>query len=140
VNVLLTRLSGELFAIPSVSVREVIRYRPYTPVPGAPPTLPGILSQRGAILPVVEPHALLGIEPVPSTRATRLVVVAHADVDMALIVDEVLDLEVLAAESVGPIPSALDPARARFLRGVAQHAEQPVALLDLDELIAALRG
>ncbi|HRC77080.1 MAG TPA: hypothetical protein PLO33_15475, partial [Kouleothrix sp.] len=35
---------------------------------------------------------------------------------------------------------ALDPARARFLRGLATFEQQPVALLDLDELIAGLRA
>ncbi|MFN8476413.1 MAG: chemotaxis protein CheW [Kouleothrix sp.] len=38
-----------MFALPSNSVREVLRYRAYTPVPGAPPMLPGILNQRGVI-------------------------------------------------------------------------------------------
>jgi purine-binding chemotaxis protein CheW len=86
-DVLLVQLAGELFAIPSGNVREVIRYRPYTPVPGAPPTLPGILNQRGSILPMVDPHPLLGIESAPITRSSRLVIVSHADVDMALLVE-----------------------------------------------------
>jgi purine-binding chemotaxis protein CheW len=139
-EVLLIQLAGELYAIPSGSVREVLRHRAYTPVPGAPPSLPGVLSQRGLILPVIEMHPLLGLEPAPIDRATRLVVVSHADVDMALLVEAVLDLDTLPADSVEPVPAALDPARARFLRGIVQHHEQPVALLDLDELIAGLRA
>jgi purine-binding chemotaxis protein CheW len=137
---LLMQLGGELYALPSSSVREVIRYRPFTPVPGAPPTLPGILSQRGLILPVVELRPLLGLEVTDITRAARLVLVTHQDVDMALLVEMVLDLTSLPADAVEPVPAALDPARARFLRGVARHAEQPVALFDLDELIAGLRA
>lgn len=139
-DVLQVQLVGELYALPSSSVREVLRYRAYTPVPGAPPTLPGILSQRGLILPIVEMHSLLGLEVAAVTRATRLVIVSHADVDMALLVDAVLDLEALPADALEPAPITLDPARARFLRGVVQHNEQTVALLDLDELIAALRA
>jgi purine-binding chemotaxis protein CheW len=139
-DVLLIQLMGEVYALPSSSVREVLRHREYTPVPGAPPTLPGILSQRGLILPVVEMHPLLGLEAAAVSRATRLVIVSHADVDMALLVDAVLDLEALPADAVEPVPITLDAARARFLRGVVQHNEQTVALLDLDELIAALRA
>src|SRR4051812_49093714 len=59
-DVLLIELAGELYGLPSASVREVLRYRTYTPVPGAPPTLPGILSQRGVVLPLVELRPLLG--------------------------------------------------------------------------------
>ena len=139
-DLLLVRLAEELYALPSSSVREVIRYRAYTPVPGAPPILPGILSQRGTILPVVVPHFLLGIDTAPLSRATRLVFIAHDDVDMALLVEHVLDLVSLPADAVEPVPAALDPARARLLRGVTRYEDQPVALLDLDELIAALRA
>jgi purine-binding chemotaxis protein CheW len=139
-DVLLVQLAGEIYGIPSASVREVVRYRAYTPVPGAPPILPGILNQRGAILPVVELRPLLGLEITDITRATRLVVAAHNDIDMALLVEAVLDLAALPADTIQPLPAALDPARARFLRGVARHEDQPVSLLDLDELIAGLRA
>ena len=139
-DALLLRLAGELYGLPSGSVREVLRYRPYTPVPGAPPALPGILSQRGTILPIVELRPLLGLELTPVTRATRLVVVAHQDIDMALLVEAVVDLAALPADTVEPLPAALDPARARFLRGIARYEQQPVALLDLDELIVGLHA
>src|SRR5262249_369908 len=76
-DVLLIELAGELYALRSASGREVVRYRDYTPVPGAPPVLPGILNQRGTILPVVDLALLLGLASAPPTRATRLVVVSH---------------------------------------------------------------
>ena len=138
-EVLLFRLERELYAIPSNSVREVARFRPWTPVPGAPSVLPGIISQRGMILPVVDPRPLLGLDQPDLTRAARLVVVMHNDIGMALLVDAVLDLVALPANALEPVPGALDPGRARFLRGVARHDEQPLGLLDLSELIAGLR-
>ena len=140
IDVLLIRLADELYGVPSASVREVVRYRAYTPVPGSPPSLPGILSQRGTILPAVELRSLLGLGIVPVTRAARLVIVAHQEIDMALLVEAVLDLAALPADTLQPLPAALDPARARFLRGIADYEQQPVALIDLDELIAGLRA
>ena len=140
IDVLLLRLAGELYGIPSASVREVVRYRAYTPVPGSPPSLPGILSQRGTILPVIELRSLLGLAIAPLTRSARLVIVAHQEIDMALLVEAVLDLANLPGDALQPLPAALDPARARFLGGLAQYDQQPVALIDLDELIAGLRA
>lgn len=138
-DILLVRLDREIYAIPSASVREVVRYRPFTPVPGAPPALPGIISQRGMILPIVEVRPLLGLAQSELTRSARLVVVVHHDIGMALLVETVLDLTALPGDAVEPVPAALDPARARFLRGVAHWDGQPIGLLDLDELIAGLR-
>ena len=139
IDVLLLQLAGELYGVPSASVREVVRYRAYTPVPGSPPSLPGIMSQRGTILPVVELRPLLGLAMVPITRAARLVIVAHQEIDLALLVEAVLDLAPLSADTLQPLPAALDPARARFLSGITSHDNQPIGLLDLDELIAGLR-
>jgi purine-binding chemotaxis protein CheW len=53
-SLLIVQLDRERYALPSAAVREIARYRPCTPVPGAPAALPGIISQRGAILPVVD--------------------------------------------------------------------------------------
>jgi purine-binding chemotaxis protein CheW len=138
-NVLLCRLARELYALPSSSVREVARYRPWTPVPGAPATLPGIISQRGMVLPVVDPRPLLGLEQAELTRAARLAIMVYNDVGMAVLVEEVIDLVAIPADAIEPVPAALDPARARFLRGIVYHESQPIGLLDLDELIAGLR-
>ena len=138
-EVLLFRLEREFYAVPSTAVREIMRYRPWTPVPGAPASLPGIISQRGLILPIVEPRPLLGLEQAGITREARLVLLMHNDIGMALLVERVLDLVALPASTIEPVPSALDPSRARFLRGVARHEDQPVGLLDLDELIIGLR-
>jgi purine-binding chemotaxis protein CheW len=138
-DVLLVQIEQEYYALPSSSVREVARYRPWTPVPSAPMTLPGIINQRGVILPVVEPRPLFGLEQAELTRAARLVVLMHNDIGMALLVEAVLDLISLPASSLEPVPAGLDPTRARLLRGILRHEEKVIGLIDLDELISILR-
>lgn len=138
-DLLLFRLERETYAIPSSSVREIIRHRTFTPVPGAPPTLPGIISQRGAILPIVEIRTILGLPEDELTRSARMVIVQHSEIDMVLLVEQVFDLVSLEAQTVEAPPSALDPARARFIQGIARYEDRPVALLDLDIVISALR-
>lgn len=138
-HAVLIRLKREYYALPVLSIREIMRNRTYTPVPGAPPVLPGIISQRGAILPVVELRLLLGFEAKELTSAARYIMVAHNDVDMALVVEEVLDLVELPEQAIEPVPGALDPSRAALLRGVIQHEERLIAVFDLDAVIARLR-
>jgi purine-binding chemotaxis protein CheW len=138
-DVLLVQIEQELYALPSSSVREVARYRPWTIVPGAPMVLPGIINQRGMILPVVEARPLLGLEQPELTRSARYVVIVHNEIGLALLVESVLDLVTLPATNIEIVPAALDPTRARLLRGIIHYNEQPVGLFDIDELIASLR-
>ena len=137
---LLVQLADELYAIPDTMVREITRWREITIVPGAPPALPGIISQRGQVLPVVDLRRLLDMEHVAPDRQTRLVITHCEEADMALRVDAVLDLHHFAAEALEPVPGTLDPQRARLLRSVARHEEQPVAVLDVPEVITLLRA
>jgi purine-binding chemotaxis protein CheW len=139
VTLLLLRLDQQLYGLLAANVREVARCRPLTPVPGAPAALPGIINQRGTILPVVDPRLILGQPQSPPSRASRLVVVGCDDFTMALLVDAVLDLVALPSEAIEPMPPARDAARARTLRGLARHAGELVILLDPAGLVAGLR-
>jgi len=136
---LVVRAADEFYGLPGASVREVMRWRAPTPVPGAPPMLPGIISQRGVVLPVVDLRLALGLPGAPPERSARLVSIQHEAGDLALFVDAVIDLVPLAAAARAQPPAALDPARARLLAAVARYADHPLALLNLAALIAAVQ-
>ncbi len=116
-----------------------MRWRAPTPVPGAPEALPGIISQRGFIMPVVYIHTLLGLSVSPPDRSTRYVVVQYEDVDMALLVDAVIDLLDIPESAFESLPTALDPQRARLLHALARLDDKPLAVINLAALIAVLR-
>lgn len=137
---LVLRLGAETFALPSAAVREVMRWRKPTVVPGAPPLLPGIISQRGVVLPVVDLRSLLGFTPTAPDRSTRYIIVQHDDVELVLLVDAVNDLVDLSLAALEPPPAVFDAAQARLLRAIARIGEKPVALFDLSALIIVLRG
>ena len=140
VGLLMVEVAGERYGVPSDSVREVVRYRPWTIVPGAPLSLPGIISQRGVILPIVDLRALLNLAEVELAelgRAARFVVVQHTEVEMALLVERVFDLVSVEVATV-EMP-VIDARRGRCVRGLAHLDGYPIGLLDLDAMISLLR-
>lgn len=137
---LLLHIGDEVYAVAGEHVREIARWREPLAVPGTPPVLPGILSQRGIVLPVVNMHALLGLSDAPIDRATRFVIIHYDEVDMALVVDSVTDLIPLSAEQMEPLPSTLDPQKGRLLQAIVRMEDRPVAVLDLATIIATLRS
>src|SRR4026207_138649 len=71
-------LDREEFAIPIARAREIVRVPEITRVPQAPPHIPGVLTLRGRILPVVEIRTRFGLERAELTPRSRVVVVeAH---------------------------------------------------------------
>jgi purine-binding chemotaxis protein CheW len=56
---LLLPLGAEWYAVELATVREVLRRPEITPLPGAPPTVLGVLNVRGEVVPALDTAALL---------------------------------------------------------------------------------
>jgi len=111
-------LGGRPFAVDVTDAREVVVVDTTTPVPGAPPSLIGVMNLRGTVLPVVEARPLLGL-PV-HTRSDRALVVADGERRAAIVIEGVLGLTALddvqpAAGDVAPATVADEPSRATLL-------------------------
>jgi len=136
---LVVQVGAERYALAGSQIREVARWRPPTPVPGTPAVLPGIISQRGVVLPVVDLRRLIGLAPSEADRSSRLVIIHQGAADMALMVDAALDLQHLTDQDLAKPPPGLDPQRARLLQAVAQYQEQPLLVFDLEALVTVLQ-
>ena len=123
---LTVQVGDERFALPASDVAEVIRLPALTRVPLGPACLLGIVNLRGAVMPVVSLHQLLGCgrESLPGAR----VVVIDRGAPIGLVIDKVASLAAGAGAS-------LDVAASE-----ASEADTPARLLDLDNLLAANFG
>ncbi len=143
-------LAGETYAIELLRIREIIEHVPITRVPGMPPTVLGVISLRGRVVPVVDLAVRFGLEPRPLTRWTCFVIVEvllegepTAIGVLADTVNEVLDL---GPEDIEPPPTFGTRAPVDFLRGLGRREQTFILLLDLDrvlstrELLGALAG
>lgn len=126
---LLCLFAEEQYALPMSMVREVIRWRTPTWIPGAPPTLLGVIHHRGVVLPLLDVRLLLGHATPATTRASRLVIVDHDGVQAGILCDAVADIVEVDTAGVEP-PTSLSAQQAQFLSGLVFYEEQPVALLN----------
>ncbi len=128
---LTVRLASEYYALPGTSVREIMRWRTPTPVPGAPPVIPGLINQRGQILTVIDARLLLSLAAAPPGRATRLIWIQHNAIAAALLVDAVIDLITITSEQLTSPPVNLAGSAQRVIQAVYQRDDdQPIAILD----------
>src|SRR5687767_13090528 len=73
-------------------VSEVIVCPEVTPVPGTKPWVKGIVNVRGNLYTVIDLPEYLGKQPVPRSKAARIMVLNRTDVSSALLVPEVSGL------------------------------------------------
>jgi purine-binding chemotaxis protein CheW len=133
VQVVTFELFGEVFGLPILDVREVIRMSPITPVPQAPAFVEGVINLRGQILPIVDLRKRFGLAPQERTDDTCIIVVELGNgVSIGLIVDAVREVEYLPADSITPPPSLVAGSiGAEYIKGISNHQDKMMIHIDL---------
>lgn len=139
----LTFLIGEeLYAIPVLKVREIIRHTPITPVPRMPSYVRGVLNLRGKVIPVVDLRIRFGLGDGTILERTCIIVVqkTHPDgqlANMGLIVDSVRAVAQIAESEIEPTPNFGGQLSAKCILAMAKLEDRVVTLLDIDQALDA---
>ncbi len=131
---------GERLAVPIGSVREILEVGRLTPVPRTPDFIRGVMNLRGAVVPVIDLAARLGLRVTPLERRSAIVVVesqagAAQRLVVGLLVDavyEVLDLDSQRMESVPSLGVAMP---GLYLHGMIHARGGYVAVLNLAQVL-----
>ncbi len=136
------KLDREAYALPILKVRELVGLLEVTRIPGAPSWLKGVVNLRGKVVPVVDLRARFGLGE--QGRAARPVIIvvqvegAHGPITLGVLVDEVLDVRMVAAESIETTPELGDrAAEMEFILGLAKTDKSVFFLLDIDRVLTA---
>jgi purine-binding chemotaxis protein CheW len=102
-------LAGQDFALPLEKVVAVMRLpAEVAAVPRTGEAMLGVTTRGGQLLPLVSPHALLGLRAAGrDARRARIVVIRLGSVPVGLVVDEVTAILRLAEAAIDPVPPVL---------------------------------
>ena len=129
-------LGDGVYAVPLRQVREIVGLPPITPLPNTPSFLRGVISLRGAIIPVVDLREQLELPVAPYTKFTVAIIVEAVGAVVGLIVDSALDVVSLDERQREALPPNFAPhVRAEFLAGLAQSGKQTLILLDVERIL-----
>jgi len=142
-------LGREEYGIEIQWIEEIIKPRPATEVPRAPDYIPGIISLRGKIVPVLELERRLrltpaGASPAPGGTAPetgRIIVVSDPESKQSfgLKVGEVTEVIRLPFKELEPPPPTAG-GEAGFITGVGWVGKKMIIMLNLTELLKLESG
>ena len=129
-------VGGRIYAVDVAQVREVVRWRPITPLPGAPTLIEGVVDLRGTVVPVIDLNRALGgaaVEPDPRTR------IAVTEIDgmlVGLVVDAAIEVLPVPASLLEDPPALATQAGHDGVRAVVRRADaEPIIVLALEHLL-----
>lgn len=133
-------LQNEIYGVPISKVREIIKPMPLTSVPRQPSYVAGILSLRGAIVPVFSLSQRLGLGDKEIARSTRIVVFEDGEELLGFYVDEVREVVRMPVHAVEPPPQWRGAEHQDVIRGVGRVDSQMIILLEFDTLVSHLKA
>lgn len=143
---LLFRVAGSVYGCDIDRVREIVPSRRASRLPGAPPSVQGLINLRGTIVTVLDLGARLasssptgrgagavdGDGDGGSAGGNSIILVEHGARVVGAAVDEVMDVQAIDVE---PVEAGSGEARGGLVRGLGRLEGDVVVLLDMDVLI-----
>jgi purine-binding chemotaxis protein CheW len=98
-------LGEEEYALPITQVHEIIRFTEPRSVASSDPSVRGVISLRGKILPVYDLATRLGVEHADVSEA-KIVIVETAEDMAGVVVDDVEEVITVDADQLERLPAA----------------------------------
>lgn len=128
------RAAGQEFCVEVMCVREVRGWTPATPLPNAPSYVCGVVNLRGAVLPVVDLAARLGLTPAEPTGRHVIIVAWIGQQLVGLLVDAVCDIVAASDEMIQPTPAVACEDVRGLVKGLMALDGRMISLIQLENL------
>jgi purine-binding chemotaxis protein CheW len=141
IQLLTFRLGEEVFAVDVAKAREVLDFAAPTRVPQTPRFMLGVINLRGSVVPVVDLRLKFGLPEADRTRDTCIVVL-EVEVDgertvVGAVADSVQEVMELESERIEPPPRIGTRLKTEFIRGMGNHGDRLLILLDIDRIFSS---
>lgn len=128
-------LAGTTYGIPSQVVQQMEMIDCITRVPNALPFVEGVAFSRGAVIPVLNLRVKFGLEKIPYTLRTRLIVIRALHRTVGLIADTAREFVSVPNQAIQPPPEGIPRLSGRYLAGIATLEQRVVLMLNVEELL-----
>ncbi len=128
-QILVFTLGKQYWGLNILDVREVVKIKSYTPVPGAPQYILGVFNLRGQIVPLIDISMFLNIAN--SNGLREAVIINHDNELIGIAVEDVVGVARVAEDRILPPPNEVGD----HVRGVIETPGRVVSVIDLKRIL-----
>ena len=129
------RVGSQEFCVDIMSVREIRGWSRATPLPHSPDYMRGVINLRGAVLPIVDLGARLGLGAAQTTARHVIIVAKIGDRTVGLLVDAVSDILTVTDQLVQATPDVACETVKTFVQGIIAIDGRMISLISLDNIL-----
>lgn len=143
-EVLTLKLGGHVFALEAAHVREILDLVPVTEVPTASPFVNGLINVRGQVVPLADLRHKFGMELLPTTIDTRIIVIEIAidgnQTTIGILADKVFEVTELAPAALEDTPKIGMIWRREYIHCIGKCADDFIVVLDIGAIFSSQHG
>ena len=124
----------EEFAIPILSIQEIIKPISCTRVPQTPTYILGVFNLRGSVIPLIDLRARFGLTLQKHSDETRFIVMKSGDDVAGFVIDRLTEAIRMPKRDIGPAPETVSEAET-MIDGVGKQSDRIVTILKVHKLL-----
>ena len=128
------RIGDQEFSVNIMSVREIRGWTPAMQLPHAPADVRGVINLRGAVLPIVDLSARLGMKDAEPTARHVIIVAQVGKRIVGLLVEAVSDILTITDENIQPVPEISSDLAKQYAKGILAFDKRMICMIELDHL------
>lgn len=129
------RTSGQDFGVNILSVREIRGWTKPACLPHSPSYVMGVINLRGAVVPIVDLAARLGLPAVAADERHVIIVTRLESQVVGFLIEAVTDILSIQAMEIQPPPDVASDSSRAFLRGVIAKESRLIRMIDFSHLM-----
>lgn len=127
-------IGEEEYAVPILSIQEIIKPIRWTRVPQTPPYVLGVFNLRGAVIPLIDLRLKFGLSAKNHSEETRFFVLKQGDDVAGYVIDRLTMALRIKKTDIGPAPDTMIGDES-LIDGVGKQEDRILTILKVDKLL-----
>ena len=127
-------IGDEEYAVPILSIQEIIKPFSWTRVPQVPKYVLGVFNLRGSVIPLLDLRAKFGLQTKKHSDETRFIVMRHGDDVAGFVIDRLTMAIRLEKADIGPAPDTVNGDET-IIDGVGKQEDKIITILKVHKLL-----
>jgi purine-binding chemotaxis protein CheW len=127
-------IGEEEYAVPILTIQEIIKPIGWTRVPQTPNYVLGVFNLRGSVIPLIDLRLKFGLPPKKQDDETRFIVMKNGDDVAGFVIDRLTMALRLDKKDIGPAPDTIDGDNT-IIEGVGKRENNILTILKVDKLL-----
>lgn len=132
-EVLLFRLAAETYALETKFIREVYPLKDFTPLPGTPSFLLGLVNVRGGILSVIDLKKFFSLPEKGLGELNKIIIIQSEKLEFGILADEVTGNVRIALDGLQKNLATVSGIGAEYLKGITKER---MIVLDAEKILS----